>query len=1819
MRIMAMLFFCSAVAGLFEDGAVCEVYEAKRAAAHALQQQMFGHATAFTHDPTDYFNKRHSPYVTFSGATATVTVGPGDLVNPSIPYHPMIANVSSLHFTVLIFLVNQHGAVVAYQEFTPSISSAVLQVQVPESTTTLTPYAQCNLHGLFQGVEYNVAEVNGSGVCGVSSCLAANSTGAVQPCVTFETIKAERAIRHNRANLPAFFTAETVAANTTLTPSYASYIPDVVMKQGGVHVSCKGAISFVADSVANEYIDAVWVEDQAGNILKADLIAPKAASTAFEFRFSLDINMLAPNGSVTHITAFVSNNRKGVFQSAAVDVANNLGQLYCNLQGCEGVTQTAENEANFSPEYCPLRILRAEGVKHQVQLFGQETAFTLSATNAKHVPYFSLDGATASVGVGEVVNHPMTPGSLLHYITMIYVENQNGEVIAGATYAATSGTPVLTFVIPLGTTEMTAYAACNLHGVHKMTLSSIPLTGPSAAIPCGLTQCLQNSDAFFPSEAAKCPSYDAVETRAVYLQKRVFAEENPFQWNPESAYNTKHTPFITVSGEVAVIDVGFKVVDGVDIRPVHPIGINSNGSLQHLIVLIYVKNQNGQVVSASEMTIPGAQNSITFVVPSDATALTAFAYCNLHGLFEGPTVTIPSREPCLLASCFEATTILPTAPEPETAESCLPSGLTISEGLSYKCMQEITTGLTLHWSLDSESASERGISIAIVSATQGWLGVSFPERFGSMVPAEAVIAVGDGVGAYAVTAQEVAGVVKNAEIARRFALMEGSHEFLNGERILRFRRSAEGLTSGDVAMNAARHPTSDALEFHGDTAVSFKINFVNGAVEAEMVEDLKSYRLLHASLMIVAWCFILPFGIIIKRYGKPIFGLGNSIRRGTIGWAFKAHVVSMVVSTVMITAAFVIAATKFTKNAEPDKLKHNKLGYYVFGLLAVMPLMGLVAPILFPTANTPGRNMFAKIHPACGRIAYLMAMFQIFSGIKKLRTTFMLADEAETLHTIAVIGVTATVMSVIILEFLKQKFVIRKKKRYAKTMLTDKVPWDEVKLHTGTADPWVVVENKIFAINTWAAEHPGGPDVLFAQAGGDATEAFLSFSHSRLARSRMEKYFIGEVEDDRMVSAVELAEEIANSLVRLSLNEADRLIQECENAVPHTLLTAYKSLLLNLDAYLPYLPSSLVEMNESQTEAAGEVYAAKRAQDRVSRDLEMSPPTTAAIAFTDIQSSTSLWEASPAAMKTALERHNDLIREVITKTNGYEVKTIGDAFMVAFTSGKDALDFGLGVQMALVGFDKWPAPLLEVAHCAEVHDSASQKIWGGPRVRIGIHMGLVEPQKNPITGRIDFFGNTVNKAARVEGASVGGAVAVTEELLAAINEDDMRKLGDLDHTPIGKVPLKGVTQLSQLTLLLPEELHGRKKDLLATITEKKEGRPQKRDPAVSQSTRESGRPVLGGSIRSVTDMQKSKPFHCSSATCASVRINFTYLQSVQVAPHAISSVISPLLDTVQRTDGLMQTVCGGLILATWGVNRRCAQHSIQAVRFSVILRDLGWNAHTPYEVWGKHMFVGLATGNCVHGGVGNSTQKVMIVLGGTVTLSQRLASIGEQAGAFALGSAMPGARGFAEEQSLRMNIRAIDVLRSTTSGDDLIVHEINTASLSTCIMSWGFSCEGAADDTWAPEFSALAIAALTGNAESSEHLEKTIKDLMQQRACTDCPCVARVVCSDCKITCCTSCAAKTCVGHEVEEADSGSVDGLTYLLQRSSEVNLEKRGIARHHLELSLREHPGDTWLGQTNNGDQFTNSMKSGPAVRSPNSVISPYPRNAPHLHPGF
>ncbi len=173
-----------------------------------------------------------------------------------------------------------------------------------------------------------------------------------------------------------------------------------------------------------------------------------------------------------------------------------------------------------------------------------------------------------------------------------------------------------------------------------------------------------------------------------------------------------------------------------------------------------------------------------------------------------------------------------------------------------------------------------------------------------------------------------------------------------------------------------------------------------------------------------------------------------------------------------------------------------------------------------------------------------------------------------------------------------------------------------------------------------------------------------------------------------------------------------------------------------------------------------------------------APSGTVTLVFTDVQDSTKLWDRDPDLMRRVLTAHDAIMRSHLARNGGYEVKTEGDAFMVAFNDVTLAVHWCADVQLALAEHP-WPAEVSE--------------IMGTLLVRMGVHVGEPDCRPHPTTGAMDYFGPMVNRAARISGSAYGGQIMGSAAAVRALRSD--RVLA----TRLGSFMLKGLSE--------PEELY----------------------------------------------------------------------------------------------------------------------------------------------------------------------------------------------------------------------------------------------------------------------------------------------------------------------------------------------------------------------------------------------------------------------------
>eukprot|EP01079_Euglenida_sp_SAG-EU17-18_P008813 gene8813-1579_t len=218
------------------------------------------------------------------------------------------------------------------------------------------------------------------------------------------------------------------------------------------------------------------------------------------------------------------------------------------------------------------------------------------------------------------------------------------------------------------------------------------------------------------------------------------------------------------------------------------------------------------------------------------------------------------------------------------------------------------------------------------------------------------------------------------------------------------------------------------------------------------------------------------------------------------------------------------------------------------------------------------------------------------------------------------------------------------------------------------------------------------------------------------------------------------------------------------------------------------------------------------------------PTGKVTIVFTDVQGSTNLLTSLGEAMKPAMAMHNTVMRREISRHKGYEVKTEGDAFMVTFRNPADAVQFSIDAQAALV-VAKWSDELLEQPDSCIEFNKSGTKVFAGLRVRMGMETGATDCVPDPTSGRMDYHGDVVNKAARICNLARGGEVLVGDMCMEAAREaPDNHLASNASVVLVGRKMLKGFQEAQVLYRVLPNSFKdrrfaGAKSQLLAKAEE----------------------------------------------------------------------------------------------------------------------------------------------------------------------------------------------------------------------------------------------------------------------------------------------------------------------------------------------------------------------------------------------------------------
>ncbi|KIJ69843.1 hypothetical protein HYDPIDRAFT_104471 [Hydnomerulius pinastri MD-312] len=100
---------------------------------------------------------------------------------------------------------------------------------------------------------------------------------------------------------------------------------------------------------------------------------------------------------------------------------------------------------------------------------------------------------------------------------------------------------------------------------------------------------------------------------------------------------------------------------------------------------------------------------------------------------------------------------------------------------------------------------------------------------------------------------------------------------------------------------------------------------------------------------------------------------------------------------------------------------------------------------------------------------------------------------------------------------------------------------------------YVLLHGKVYDVTKFIDEHPGGDEVILAEGGKDATEAFEDVGHSDEARELLPAMLIGEFEKDGALKLKSTTTSSSSAAVSNAVEQGSNIMY----FVPLTLLGAY--------------------------------------------------------------------------------------------------------------------------------------------------------------------------------------------------------------------------------------------------------------------------------------------------------------------------------------------------------------------------------------------------------------------------------------------------------------------------------------------------------------------------------------------------------------------------------------------------------------------------------------------------------------------------------------
>ncbi|KAJ9449941.1 hypothetical protein DIPPA_27312 [Diplonema papillatum] len=576
----------------------------------------------FPPDATDV----HTPHVWFENGKAVVTVGLGTVPgHPNGPVHPNVASTdpAELHYISKLWVTDQNDKILGVATFLATQATPRLEVSLNGTTTALTGYALCNVHGYFASnstpVPSTVGVADDDGRC-LTPCFPDDVGFDDQGnCLQSQLVETDALILHKQLTGAS-------SANTTDT-GVANIVIDAERQVARFPFPSQAVNDFFT-------VKMIYVKNQARVVAAYTPTAYDPNEKWLEYSFYI------PRDS-EYLEAFFFDSKIGLHSLPRVTIPEEMRSRLldpCGVRVCGRRRQPARCKL--------LEARRVDALRHHRAEVNQVDPFLPSSGDTLHLPVQKFDSGFALVTVGLGAGHPTVasedPGEV-HYIASIYVvDDESDTVVAMAEFTATSaGPPSLRFKVSQSVSSLTPFALCNKHGLFQGESAVSPYYHRDAPSFCELNVCSSNELGLDSDH--QCAQFSVLKAEALRRQESSFSTTSAF---PPSDSNAKHTPFITLDADSSTgkVTVGLGTVSGDPSDPTHPTTFSMDPTLLHFIELIYVEDQLGRVVAAGQLTVVDVEPAVLgFTIPTGVTHLTAFALCNQHGLFASSNLSVDGR------------------------------------------------------------------------------------------------------------------------------------------------------------------------------------------------------------------------------------------------------------------------------------------------------------------------------------------------------------------------------------------------------------------------------------------------------------------------------------------------------------------------------------------------------------------------------------------------------------------------------------------------------------------------------------------------------------------------------------------------------------------------------------------------------------------------------------------------------------------------------------------------------------------------------------------------------------------------------------------------------------------------------------------------------------------------------------------------------------------------------------------------------------------------------------------------------------------------